>query len=143
MSSAQTPTATPAYRLASMHRLRRIGLTFGQIGTQLGITPRHARRLSAASLFLAVRRELVRRDKAQERADALAARRRAREPLEMRPASRRRRIWLPAAAIDLVQWTSDLFRAGDVTMAIEPGPGLLTQSGLDPIRSSYVRLHGR
>jgi hypothetical protein len=63
------------YRLASAHRLRRLGLTFGQIAEELGITSRHARRLSDASLFLALRRELVRRDKAQARADSLAERR--------------------------------------------------------------------
>jgi hypothetical protein len=63
------------YRLASVQRLRRLGLTFGQIADELGITSRHARRLGAASLFLALRRELVRRDEAQERADAEAARR--------------------------------------------------------------------
>src|SRR5207248_4431478 len=42
------------YRLASVHRLRQLGLTFGQIADELGITSRHARRLSAASLFLAL-----------------------------------------------------------------------------------------
>jgi hypothetical protein len=63
------------YRLASVHRLRRLGLTFGQIAEELGITSRHAHRLIAASLFLALRRELVRRDKALALADAQAARR--------------------------------------------------------------------
>jgi AraC-like DNA-binding protein len=63
------------YRLASVHRLRRLGLTFGQIADELGISSRHARRLIAASLFLALRRELVRRDKALAQADAQAARR--------------------------------------------------------------------
>jgi hypothetical protein len=63
------------YRLASAQRLRRLGLTFGQIADELGITSRHARRLGTASLFLALRRELVRRDEAQERAEAEAARR--------------------------------------------------------------------
>ena len=63
------------YRLASAQRLRRLGLTFGQIADELGITSRHARRLGAASLFLALRRELVRRDEALERAEAEAARR--------------------------------------------------------------------
>jgi len=60
-------------------RLRRLGLTFGQIAGKVGITSRHARRLSAASLFLALRRELVRRDKAHERAEAEAARRERRQ----------------------------------------------------------------
>ena len=63
------------YRLASAQRLRRLGLTFGQIAGELGITSRHARRLSVASLFLALRQELVRRDKARERADAQTERR--------------------------------------------------------------------
>lgn len=67
------------YRLASVLRLRRLGLTFGQIASELGITSRHARRLSGASLFIALRRELVRRDKAEERADAEAARRERRQ----------------------------------------------------------------
>ncbi len=63
------------YRLVSVHRLRRLGLTFGQIADELGITSRHARRLIAASPFLALRRELVRRDKALAQAEARAARR--------------------------------------------------------------------
>jgi hypothetical protein len=67
------------YRLASVQRLRRLGLTFGQIADELGITSRHARRLAAASLFLALRRELVRRDEALERAEAEAARRERRQ----------------------------------------------------------------
>lgn len=62
------------YRLVSVLRLRRLGLTLSQIASELGITSRHARRLAAASLFLALRRELVRRDKRQERAEAEAAR---------------------------------------------------------------------
>ena len=67
------------YRLASAQRLRRLGLTFGQIADELGITPRHARRLGASSLFLALRRELVRRDDAQERAEGETARRERRK----------------------------------------------------------------
>lgn len=67
------------YRLASVLRFRRLGLTFGQIARELGITSRHARRLNAASLFIALRRELVRRDKAEERAEAESARRERRE----------------------------------------------------------------
>lgn len=78
------------YRLVSAHRLRRLGLTFNQIATVLGITSRHARRLNAASVFLALRRELVRRDRAQERADLVAARRAARESVDMQPGGRRR-----------------------------------------------------
>jgi len=67
------------YRLASAQRLRRLGLTFGQIADELDITSRHARRLGTASLFLALRRELVRRDEALERAEAEAARRERRQ----------------------------------------------------------------
>lgn len=67
------------YRLASVMRLRRLGLSFGRIASELGITSRHARRLSEASLFLALRRELVRRNEAQERAEAEAARRERRQ----------------------------------------------------------------
>jgi predicted transcriptional regulator len=78
------------YRLVSAHRLRRLGLTFNQIATELGITSRHARRLTAVSVFLALRRELVRRDKTEERADLVAARRTARESVDMRPRGRRR-----------------------------------------------------
>jgi hypothetical protein len=80
------------YRLVSVQRLRRLGLTFGQIADELDITSRHARRLISASLFLALRRELVRRDKAQAQADAQAARR------TMQDLPRRRR-WPPRRAI--------------------------------------------
>ena len=48
------------YRLVSVHRLRRLGLTFDQIADELSISPRHARRLAGRSLFLALRRHLVR-----------------------------------------------------------------------------------
>ena len=81
------------YRLASVLRLRRLGLSLGQIASELGITSRHARRLSEASLFLALRRELVRRDEAQERAEAEAARR------ERRQHYGRRRRWPPRRAV--------------------------------------------
>ena len=77
------------YRLASVQRLRRLGLTFGQIADELGITSRHARRLGTASLFLALRRELVRRDDALKRAEVEAARR------ERRQNNPRRRRWPP------------------------------------------------
>ncbi len=84
------------YRLLSVHRLRRLGLTFSQIAAELGITSRHARRLNAASVFLALRRELVRRDKAQARAEALAARRAGRASMgEGVRSIRRRRVWAP------------------------------------------------
>jgi hypothetical protein len=81
------------YRLASVQRLRRLGLTFGQIADKLGITSRHARRLGAASLFLALRRELVRRDDALKRAEVEAARR------ERRQNYGRRRRWPPRRAV--------------------------------------------
>jgi hypothetical protein len=80
------------YRLVSVHRLRRLGLTFGQIAGQLGITSRHARRLIGASPFLALRRELVRRDKALAQADAQEARR----TKQYLPGRRRR--WPPRRA---------------------------------------------
>ena len=67
------------YRLCSVLRLRRLGLSFGQIAGELGITVRHVRRLSAKSLFVALRRELVRRDEAEERAETEAARRERRK----------------------------------------------------------------
>jgi hypothetical protein len=80
------------YRLVSVHRLRRLGLTFGQIADELGITSRHARRLIAGSPFLAFRRELVRRDKALAQADAREARRTKPD------LPRRRRRWPPRRA---------------------------------------------
>jgi hypothetical protein len=79
------------YRLVSVQRLRRLGLTFSQIARELGVTSRHARRLSDASLFLALRRELVRRDKAQERAHDQMERR-------TRQAPGRWRRWPPRRA---------------------------------------------
>ena len=82
------------FRLLSVHRLRRLGLTFSQIAAELGITSRHARRLNAASVFLALRRELVRRDKAEARAEALAARRAQQSSMgEGARSRRRRRAW--------------------------------------------------
>jgi hypothetical protein len=80
------------YRLVSVHRLRRLGLTFGQIADELGITSRHARRLNAASPFLALRRELVRRDKTQEREEAEAARRTRQDPGRRRRRPPRRAV---------------------------------------------------
>jgi len=79
--------------LASVHRFRRLGLTFGQIADELDITSRHARRLIVASLFLALRRELVRRDKALALADAQEARR-TKQDLPWR-----RRRWPPRRAV--------------------------------------------
>ena len=48
------------YRLVSVHRLRRLGLTFDQVASELSMSPRHARRLAGRSVFLALRRHLVR-----------------------------------------------------------------------------------
>ncbi|MHB8578004.1 MAG: helix-turn-helix domain-containing protein [Dehalococcoidia bacterium] len=82
------------FRLLSVHRLRRLGLTFSQIAAELGITSRHARRLNAASVFLALRRELVRRDKAKVRTEALVARRAQQSSMgEGAGSRRRRRAW--------------------------------------------------
>lgn len=82
------------FRLLSVHRLRRLGLTFSRIAAELGITSRHARRLNAASVLLALRRELVRRDKAEARAEALAARRAQQSSMgEGARSRRRRRAW--------------------------------------------------
>jgi AraC-like DNA-binding protein len=84
------------YRLLSVHRLRRLGMTFSQIAVELGISSRHARRLIDASVFLALRRELVRRDKAEARAEALAARHARRDSIgEGATSDRRRRAWGP------------------------------------------------
>jgi DNA-binding transcriptional MerR regulator len=84
------------YRLLSVHRLRQLGLTFSQIAAELGVTSRHARRLIVASVFLALRRELVRRDKAQARAEAIAARRARRAAMGgWTSLDRRRRSWSP------------------------------------------------
>lgn len=52
------------YRLISVHRLRRLGLAFEDIGEELGITARHARRLFARRVFIALRRHLTRGDRA-------------------------------------------------------------------------------
>jgi len=52
------------YRLISVHRLCRLGLAFEDIGEELGITARHARRLFARRVFIALRRHLTRGDRA-------------------------------------------------------------------------------
>ena len=84
------------FRRLSVHRLRQLGLTFGQIAAELGITSRHARRLIVSSVFLALRRELVRRDIAQARAEAIAARRARRDAMGgWTSLDRRRRAWSP------------------------------------------------
>jgi orotate phosphoribosyltransferase-like protein len=62
------------YRLVSVHRLRRLGLTFDQVAAELDISPRHARRLVRRSVFLALRRQLVRIDVATARAEPVSGR---------------------------------------------------------------------
>lgn len=52
------------YRLVSVHRLRRLGLAFEEIAERLGVTARQARRLFRRSVFLALRRQLMSRDRA-------------------------------------------------------------------------------
>lgn len=46
------------HRLVSVQLLQGAGLTFAEIAQQLGITPRHARRLAARSVSIALRREI-------------------------------------------------------------------------------------
>ena len=90
------------FRLLSVHRLRRLGLTFSQIAAEVGISSRHARRLDAASVFLALRRELVRRDQAQARAAAIVVRRAGQNTMGERASlNRRRPAWPPADALDI------------------------------------------
>jgi len=66
------------YRLISVHRLRRLGLAFEDIGEELGITARHARRLFGRRVFIALRRHLMKGDKAAARRERELARRQAR-----------------------------------------------------------------
>jgi excisionase family DNA binding protein len=48
----------PTFRLISVHRLRRGGVGFDQIASELGISARHARRLYRRRVFMALRRRL-------------------------------------------------------------------------------------
>jgi len=66
------------YRLISVHRLRRLGLAFEDIGEELGITERHARRLFARRVFIALRRHLTRGDWAAAKRERELARRQSR-----------------------------------------------------------------
>jgi len=76
------------YRLISVHRLRRLGLAFEDVGEELGISARHARRLFGRRVFIALRRHLTRGDRAQAKRERELARRQTR--LERR----RGRRWL-------------------------------------------------
>ena len=66
------------YRLISVHRLRRLGLAFEDIGEELGITERHARRLFGRRVFIALRRHLMRGDRAAAKRERELARRQTR-----------------------------------------------------------------
>ncbi len=50
------------FRLVSVHRLRRIGVSFNQIAGELGISARQARRLWHRRPYMAIRRELTRQE---------------------------------------------------------------------------------
>jgi len=66
------------YRLISVHRLRRLGLAFEDVGVELGISARHARRLFGRRVFIALRRHLMKGDKAAARRERELARRQTR-----------------------------------------------------------------
>jgi hypothetical protein len=66
------------YRLISVHRLRRLGLAFEDIGEELGITERHARRLFARRVFIALRRHIMKGDRAAAKRDRELVRRQTR-----------------------------------------------------------------
>jgi len=72
---ADPETNLRLYRLVSVHRLRLLGLTFNQIAAEVGVSRRHARRLAGRSVFLALRRYLVRVDAAKARTELATARR--------------------------------------------------------------------
>ena len=50
------------FRLVSVHRLRRLGVSFDQIAEELGVSARHARRLWHRRAFIAIRRHMNRQD---------------------------------------------------------------------------------
>jgi AraC-like DNA-binding protein len=58
---AEADVSGPIYRLISVHRLRKGGVPFDQIADELGISPRHARRLYHRRVYMALRKELTRR----------------------------------------------------------------------------------
>ena len=66
------------YRLISVHCLRRLGLAFEDVGVELGISARHARRLFGRRVFIALRRHLMKGDKAAARRERELARRQTR-----------------------------------------------------------------
>src|SRR5438552_1451787 len=75
------------FRLISVHSLRRLGLAFEDIGEELGISARHARRLFGRRVFIALRRHLMTEDR------ALARRERELAWRESRLGRRRGRRW--------------------------------------------------
>ena len=85
---ASPATNIRLYRLISVHRLRRLGLAFEDVGVELGISARHARRLFGRRVFIALRRHLMKGDKAAARRERELARRQA------RLGRRRGRRWL-------------------------------------------------
>ena len=66
------------YRLISVHRLRRLGLAFEDIAEELGITARHARRLFARRVFIALRRHIMKGDRAAAKRERELVRRQTR-----------------------------------------------------------------
>ena len=88
---AHPATSPKLYRLVSVHRLRRLGMAFEDIAEELGISPRHARRLFKRRVFIALRRQLTTEDRAAAKRDRELAWRESR--LERRGRSRRRVRW--------------------------------------------------
>jgi hypothetical protein len=69
------PSKSPRlYRLVSVQLLQGAGLTFTEIAGELGITARHARRLAARSVSIALRKEIYKQTELAKRAAARAAR---------------------------------------------------------------------
>jgi len=66
------------YRLISVHRLRRLGLSFENIGEELEITARHARRLFGRRVFIALRRHIMKGDRAAAKLERELVRRQTR-----------------------------------------------------------------
>lgn len=64
---AQPDLSRPIYRLISVHRLRKGGVPFDQIAEELGISPRHARRLFHRRVYMALRRQLTRSEAEEAR----------------------------------------------------------------------------
>ena len=65
-----SPAINPRlYRLVSVHRLRRLGMAFEDIADEIRISPRHARRLFTRRVFIALRRQLTKEDRAVAKRD--------------------------------------------------------------------------